>query len=66
VVVVDELGHVGERRVEFLVERVVEAGTAVKEDDRRTLSHGRSVRNEFGPVDINKQPNVTNRHEHYT
>jgi hypothetical protein len=52
------------RRVELLVQRVVEAGTAMKEDDRRTLSHGGSVRNEFGAVHINEQPNLTHRNQH--
>src|SRR6266566_8496739 len=64
VVVVDELSNFGERCVELLVRRVVEARATVKQDDRRTLTHRHPVGDELRPIDIDEQPNVSDRDEH--
>src|SRR6476620_9187482 len=52
VVEVDDLRNIRQRRVSGLVERMVEPGTAMQQQERRLLAHDRSVRHKLGALDI--------------
>jgi len=58
VVVVDDLGEVGEGREQGLEPRVVETRAAVHQDQGRLLAHRRSVGNEPGAFDVDEKPDA--------
>ena len=65
VVVVDDLGHLFQRREDWLLERsVVETGPAVEHHECRPFTHGVPLRNEGGPIDINEQRHLAYRNAH--
>jgi hypothetical protein len=64
VVVVDELSEIGQRCIDLLKGRVVQARAAVKQDDRRPLTHRHPVGDELRPIYIDKQPNIADGDEH--
>jgi hypothetical protein len=64
VVVVDELSEIGQRCIDLLEGRVVQARATVKEDDRRTLTHRHPIGDELRPIYIDKQPNIADGDEH--
>ena len=64
VVEVDELRRVGERRESGLVRRVIEAGTAVQQQQRRPLAHRGSVGDELRAVDVEEEPDVADLDVH--
>ena len=64
VVVVHDLRDVGEARPVRLEPRMIEAGSAVQEDQRRLRAHRGPVGNETGAFDVDEQPAVTNRDAH--
>lgn len=51
----DDLRDVGQGREPRLVDRVVKAGPAVQEDQRRLLPQGATLRHETGTLDIKKE-----------
>jgi hypothetical protein len=53
---IDDLSDIRQGRVGRLVDRVVEAGAAMKQQQRRLFSHGGTVRDELGALDVEKQP----------
>jgi len=64
VVQVDDLGDVGQGRIGGLVDRMVETGAAVQQQQNGLLPHDRSVGDEFGALDVEEQPHPVHDHMH--
>src|SRR5258706_8154366 len=60
----NDLGDVGQSRVCRLVDRVVEAGPAMKEEQCRLFPHGRTMRDQFGALDVEEQPHPVDAYVH--
>src|SRR6266568_3102068 len=52
---IDDLRHVRESSQGGLVDRMVEAGPAVKEDKSRLLPHGATIRHQAGALDVEEE-----------
>ncbi len=61
---IDDLGDIGQGGVGRLVNRMVEAGAAMKQEERRLFPHRRAVGDEFRALDIEEQPHAVHRHVH--
>jgi hypothetical protein len=64
VVQVDHLRGVGELGEERLEARVVEAGSPVQQQQRRSLAHQGPIGQEPGPLHVEEQPHVVYLHAH--
>ncbi len=60
----DDLRDVGQGREPRLVDRVIQAGPSVQEDERRLLTHGGSVGHETGAFDVEEEPDAIDEHVH--
>jgi hypothetical protein len=53
---IDDLGDIGQGRVGGLVNRMIEAGAAMKHQQGRLFPHHGTVGDELGALDIEEQP----------
>jgi hypothetical protein len=61
---VDDLSDVGQRRIGGLVDRVVEAGAAMQEQQGRLFPHGGTVGHQLRTFDIEEQPHPVDEYMH--
>src|SRR6266436_8692014 len=54
---IDDLRDIGQGRVGGLVDRMVEAGPAVKQEQCRLFPHHGTVRDQLRALDVEEQPN---------
>jgi hypothetical protein len=61
---IDDLRDIGQGRVGGLVDRMVEAGAAVEEQQCRFFPHDRTIWDELRALDIEEQPHPVDEHMH--
>jgi hypothetical protein len=61
---VDDLRDIGQGGVGGLVDRMVEAGTAMKQEQGRPLAHGGAFGHKLRALDIEEQPDAVHGHVH--
>ena len=61
---VDDLRHVPELLELGLELRVIEARSAVEQEQRSPLAHHRAVRHELRSLDVEEEPDIAHLHTH--
>jgi hypothetical protein len=62
---IDDLNEIGQGRISRLVDRVIEAGATMEEQQCRLLPHGGTVRHQLGAFDIEEQAHTVHENIHH-